>query len=910
MFNFSKKLMQKLNSNSNNTLMFQLSCILIALFILTFHPADTVQAASGLKLYNYSTKKETTYTDKQLNVTLNGKKISNSKTPGILVTGYALLPYTEVFENSSIAATCNYNKKKGTLSISKYNSTISMKIGSKKATVNGKAVTLPVAPIKMKYVDTNVEAILVPSRSVSEALGLGYTWISAKSTVAIEKKSMLLSFNNGKKFEYTGAKGNVTIDGKKLDLGSMPSIITNNTAMLRAKKVFADSSIAAKYKYSKADNKVTLSKDGNVLVMTIGSKTAYLNDKPMTMDTAPILVTNHDTNSSYVMVPGGFTASCLGYTYNWDNPTRTSQISTKKSENTSGDPNTDPELGDSGVVLDTGTILYQWNGLETLFGKSNEVHEIGSTSTAPPTVGYIYSVNRDYNNTKKNSETFIITASSPFDKLKAVNTGNKIIILAENMSSTDQIYQVYGASSYYMNSISTYYDMNKQSTNIEFDVRTDQYKYDISLSADKTVLYVTVYTNAITAVSLGNNKSGDYITLSGIDPLKANIFIDTNTMYLDFPLTANGIGDVYTDIAETNSIKQLFIYSNTEKTQVIISLNSGFDYYIIENENKFSIVFRTKEEGTVSQPEIPQPELPQSEIPQVTDKSKYEITIPRPEGITSSAVSHEDFYFKNYFVIRLKGNYTDFFNSHPIIEYSNEVNQISVSLNSIGETEIKVSTTKLQGYEIAWDNENIYVNVGNPRDIYKNIVMLDPGHGGDANGAQYFGAKEKDINFHILYTIGKKYFNQDTSKLKVYYTRTTDVDLLRTERAALSKKVGADLFVSLHMNASVASYPSGTEVYYSKNNNTANAAGLTSKIFASYFQTSLVQSMGTENRGVKEDAFTVIYRNTVPAVLIELGFLSNSDDFSKLSNPEYQELAAKTIYDTLIKVFNDYPTGR
>ena len=68
--------------------------------------------------------------------------------------------------------------------------------------------------------------------------------------------------------------------------------------------------------------------------------------------------------------------------------------------------------------------------------------------------------------------------------------------------------------------------------------------------------------------------------------------------------------------------------------------------------------------------------------------------------------------------------------------------------------------------------------------------------------------------------------------------------------------------------------------------------------------------MGTVNRGVKTANYTVIYKNTVPAVLIELGFISNSSDRANLVDTTFQKKAAKNIYQTTRQIFQQYPTGR
>lgn len=79
---------------------------------------------------------------------------------------------------------------------------------------------------------------------------------------------------------------------------------------------------------------------------------------------------------------------------------------------------------------------------------------------------------------------------------------------------------------------------------------------------------------------------------------------------------------------------------------------------------------------------------------------------------------------------------------------------------------------------------------------------------------------------------------------------------------------------------------------------------------ATMFKNNLVSNLGMNNRGVKSAGFYVIKRNTVPAVLIELGFLSGSSDYSKLTSQTFQKNSAKVIYDTINQLFETYPTGR
>lgn len=880
----------------------KLCCMIIAALLAAGFFQDTAMAAGGLKIYDYATKKESTYKDKQVKVTLNGKTVTASNMPGILVNGIALVPYDDVFETSGIAAECTYNSGKGTISISKYGKTIKMTIGSTKATLNGQSVTLPVAPKKVKYVSKKTIKVLVPSRFVAEKLGLGYSWNSSTATVAIVKTSLILSYDGGEKFEYTGAQGKVTVNGKNISLGNMPSIITNNTAMVRAKKVFTDASIGAVYSYNKSDKSITLTKDNKTLVMYVGKKTAYLNGNALTMDTAPIVVKNHSVNTSYVMVPGGFTASCLGYDYQWNNTTRTSMITTQKNQSTAGSQigaGTIPELGDSGVMTEIGTILGQWTGADSSFKKSSGVHEISSQTLAGS--GSIITVERDYSNLKQNAETFIFHSSGTFGRVTSQSLDKVITVKADGMICSDQTYQAYGVISNFVNTVGIY-NNGDNSTSIQLDVLSPNFTYDLSMSDNRQSLYITVYYNSITAAVIGSNNTCDYVTLTGVEPLKVSSEKSGGYISIELPYTTSGIGDINTMISGAKYINYINVIGGADKTQVIIGVNEGYNYYVSQNQNQYSFIFMVPGSGSVGNGSS-------QSVSQVLDKASCEIIMPKPEGLTASMISDEDNYFNHNFVIRLQGDYTSVINNSTITNTSSAVTGINVSLNG-NETLITVHTSKLQGYEYGLDDTNFYINVGNPKEIYKNIVILDPGHGGAANGAQYFGTKEKDLNYKILYTIGKKYFNQDTTRLKAYYTRINDVDMSLSDRAAFASKYGADIFVSLHMNASTTKSAHGTEVYYSSSNNSPNAVGLTSKLLADTFAEVIPSRLGTVKRGARAERYTVVHKNTVPAVLIELGFLSNESDYSLLSDANFQENAAKTIYETLLKIFEDYPTGR
>ena len=158
--------------------------------------------------------------------------------------------------------------------------------------------------------------------------------------------------------------------------------------------------------------------------------------------------------------------------------------------------------------------------------------------------------------------------------------------------------------------------------------------------------------------------------------------------------------------------------------------------------------------------------------------------------------------------------------------------------------------------------------------------------------------------------MAKKYFDAPESNVKAYWSRYDDTFISLYQRSRFASEVGADLFVSLHMNSCSRSSVNGMEIYYSKDNNSAAKTGLTSKKLANTMLDQLLGDLNASNRGVKSAGFYVIKHNTVPAILIELGFLSGNSDYKKLTSSSYQKKAAKSIYTCVEDIFKKYPTGR
>lgn len=190
-------------------------------------------------------------------------------------------------------------------------------------------------------------------------------------------------------------------------------------------------------------------------------------------------------------------------------------------------------------------------------------------------------------------------------------------------------------------------------------------------------------------------------------------------------------------------------------------------------------------------------------------------------------------------------------------------------------------------------------------------ICLDPGHGGKDSGNR--DGKQQEKSYTLL--LAKELSAELVKKgFKVVLTRDSDATLDLPERPELARKRNADLFISLHFNASAgrdAPPASGVEVYCMTpaHISSTNAGGEGAEngafpgnrndrknmLLAYCVQKTLVKRLEVEDRGVRRARFAVLRTAAMPAVLIEGGFLSNPAEARKIHNREYRRKLAEAI---------------
>jgi N-acetylmuramoyl-L-alanine amidase len=224
-------------------------------------------------------------------------------------------------------------------------------------------------------------------------------------------------------------------------------------------------------------------------------------------------------------------------------------------------------------------------------------------------------------------------------------------------------------------------------------------------------------------------------------------------------------------------------------------------------------------------------------------------------------------------------------------------------------------------------------------------VVLDPGHGGSETGATGpAGTMEKELTLLIARSLAERLSSQ--LGLRTVLTRTDDVDLDLDERSAFANQNKADLFISIHLNSVARGDAHGAETYFlslqASDQYAADAAALenvvgsraatpgsdefdlqlmlwdlaqssylaASQQLATFVQQELNRQLNLPDRGVKQAPFRVLMGAAMPAVLVELGFLSSAEEEQRLRDPAYRAELVGTLVRAIARFRADYDASR
>ena len=218
------------------------------------------------------------------------------------------------------------------------------------------------------------------------------------------------------------------------------------------------------------------------------------------------------------------------------------------------------------------------------------------------------------------------------------------------------------------------------------------------------------------------------------------------------------------------------------------------------------------------------------------------------------------------------------------------------------------------------------------------VLVIDPGHGGKDPGAVNGKNQEKTINLNIALKMGKL-IEENCKNVKVIYTRKTDVFVELYKRADIANKAGADMFISVHTNSAKSKSAYGAETYLLGVEENRTSANLNAALeenkaillendyeahyegydpnspesmiifefmqneyqkeslkMATYTQNQMVGTAKRPDRGVHQAGYLVLWKSTMPSILIELGFISNDNECKYLTSQKGIDEMSKSLY--------------
>ena len=170
------------------------------------------------------------------------------------------------------------------------------------------------------------------------------------------------------------------------------------------------------------------------------------------------------------------------------------------------------------------------------------------------------------------------------------------------------------------------------------------------------------------------------------------------------------------------------------------------------------------------------------------------------------------------------------------------------------------------------------------------LIILDPGHGGTDEGAKVQSVMEKRITLTTALMTKKQL---EALGYRVIMTRSRDVFLTLPRRVAIANKAKAALFVSIHYNSSPNASAKGIEIYYFDSKGGDRMRD--SKRLANTILHQVLDQTEAHSRGVRRGNFYVVRETSMPAVLVEGGFMTNYDERFRLKDRKYLEKIAKGI---------------
>jgi len=708
-----------------------------------------------------------------------------------------------------------------------------------------------------------------------------------KKQVYAETVTMELYYD-GYAHAYSAEEVFLSVNGNLITQLAMPPIILNDYTLVPAREVFEP--MGAIVEWEAESSTVHILHRNNRITLRINDTYASVNGQAVAM-VVPAKIINDKT-----MIPLRFVADSLNFLVFWDDAARTACIDDLSYYYADpgyvvAEPAPPDNPADFGPTI-LGNIRTSDSG-GSVPARDVSTHEI-TAEDHPETSIVEFETPTDGNR-------FTIRASSAISRINThLLSDNRMYIDIFNAVTRLPVsfYPVpdnpgVGSARAAQNQLAP-----EMITRVVFDLK-DGAEYNVTMSADRTEIYVDFMKNTIIDVELYAEGAYDLIVITGQFTPSVSVVPshEPETLYIDIPYASvYGYMDKTADGRYVRGIGLSLV--NGDTARITLTLSEGTMYDIQTDSNSAAIRLSGKTYQNIEY-----------------DMAQKRLVIKKdgqfPMDIHN--FTHTDNYFAFTYTIGLGGDYGYYLGNGDYAVRDSMINAIKLRTEN-GNTYLEFNVTGIYAFDVYEDYEYIYIQPLHPKQKHPKIVILDPGHGGNDEGATGHGMIEKDLNLDIARRV-MALFDGD-GHIKAYATRVTDINPELDERIEFGTNLG-DLYVSLHNNFAPMNVgsrvpnpgPSGSETFFYPHEY-EEFAGITSEAAAVILQRHVAGAFGSLDRGAKQMRYYVLANARIPAVLIEIGFMTNEGDAMKLASEEYKQKTAEAVYAGILEIFNNYRPAR
>lgn len=276
------------------------------------------------------------------------------------------------------------------------------------------------------------------------------------------------------------------------------------------------------------------------------------------------------------------------------------------------------------------------------------------------------------------------------------------------------------------------------------------------------------------------------------------------------------------------------------------------------------------------------------------------ICIPLPKECRAEDIVVENHYMDRELCILISDADSAFYEENAISGNCEVISQGICEEMEDG-IQLRFMLTGIFEYRTILENNDLYVSILSPGELYDKIIVIDPACGGADSGYVKDGLFEKEINLRIAQKLKEKL---DGTDIKAYYTRMDDVNPAKEERVKLANETGADLYIRIQVDADGDSRVYGTTVVY---NGDYFIPGFGNVELADLLEREVVTSIRGKALGLKEaGAWEYALKNvTIPGACIKTGYITNQQEADLLGRDDYQEKIASGIFNAIMKAYEE-----